>query len=113
MFLSTGGESVEVAVRMAKLYTGGFEVASLTRSWHGLTGGAAALTLAAGRRGYGPTLPGGFALPAPYEYRCPVRALRRSAATARAWRPALTSSTRRRSARRPPSWPSRSCRPAA
>jgi 2,2-dialkylglycine decarboxylase (pyruvate) len=73
MFLSTGGESVEVAVRMAKLYTGGFEVASLTRSWHGLTGGAAALTLAAGRRGYGPTLPGGFALPAPYAYRCPIR----------------------------------------
>ncbi|HEY6695340.1 MAG TPA: aminotransferase class III-fold pyridoxal phosphate-dependent enzyme [Solirubrobacteraceae bacterium] len=74
MFLSTGGESIEVAVRMAKLGTGRFEVASLTRSWHGLTGGAAALTLAAGRRGYGPTLPGSFALPAPYAYRCPVRA---------------------------------------
>ena len=74
MFLSTGGESVEVAVRMAKLATARFEVASLTRSWHGLTGGAAALTLAAGRRGYGPTLPGSFALPAPYAYRCPVRA---------------------------------------
>jgi 2,2-dialkylglycine decarboxylase (pyruvate) len=74
MFLSTGGESVEVAVRMAKLRTGRFEVASLTRSWHGLTGGVAALTLAAGRRGYGPTLPGSFALPAPYSYRCPVRA---------------------------------------
>jgi 2,2-dialkylglycine decarboxylase (pyruvate) len=73
MFLSTGGESVEVAVRMAKLSTGRFEVASLTRSWHGLTGGAAALTLAAGRRGYGPVLPGGFALPAPYAYRCPIR----------------------------------------
>jgi 2,2-dialkylglycine decarboxylase (pyruvate) len=73
MFLSTGGESVEVAVRMAKLSSGRFEVASLTRSWHGLTGGAAALTMAAGRRGYGPTLPGGFALPAPYAYRCPVR----------------------------------------
>ena len=42
MFLSTGGESVEVAVRMAKLATGRFEVVSLTRSWHGLTGGAAA-----------------------------------------------------------------------
>jgi 2,2-dialkylglycine decarboxylase (pyruvate) len=74
MFLSTGGESVEVAVRMAKLRSGRFEVASLTRSWHGLTGGVAALTLAAGRRGYGPTLPGSFALPAPYAYRCPVRA---------------------------------------
>jgi 2,2-dialkylglycine decarboxylase (pyruvate) len=73
MFLSTGGESVEAAVRMAKLRTGRFEVASLTRSWHGLTGGASALTLAAGRRGYGPVLPGGFALPAPYAYRCPAR----------------------------------------
>jgi 2,2-dialkylglycine decarboxylase (pyruvate) len=73
MFLSTGGESIEAAVRMAKLHTGGFEVLSLTRSWHGLTGGAAALTLAGGRRGYGPALPGAFALPAPYAYRCPIR----------------------------------------
>ncbi len=73
MFLSTGGEAIEVAVRMAKLHTGGFEVASLTRSWHGLTGGAAALTMTGGRRGYGPTMPGGFAIPAPYAYRCPVR----------------------------------------
>ena len=77
MFLSTGGESVEVAVRMAKLATGRFEVASLTRNWHGLTGGAAALTLAAGRRGYGPTMPGSFALPAPYAYRCPAARVRR------------------------------------
>ena len=73
ILLSTGGESIEVAVRMAKLHSGRFEVASLTRSWHGLTGGAAALTMAAGRRGYGPTVPGGFALPAPYAYRCPIR----------------------------------------
>jgi 2,2-dialkylglycine decarboxylase (pyruvate) len=73
MFLSAGGESIEAAVRMAKLHTGGFEVLSLTRSWHGLTGGAAALTLAGGRRGYGPALPGAFALPAPYAYRCPIR----------------------------------------
>jgi 2,2-dialkylglycine decarboxylase (pyruvate) len=73
MFLSTGGESIEAAVKMAKLYTGGFEVASLTRSWHGLTSGAAALTMSGGRRGYGPLMPGAFALPAPYAYRCPVR----------------------------------------
>jgi 2,2-dialkylglycine decarboxylase (pyruvate) len=73
LFLSTGGESVEAAVRMAKLHTGGFETISLTRSWHGLTAGASALTLGAGRRGYGPQVPGGFALPAPYAYRCPVR----------------------------------------
>jgi 2,2-dialkylglycine decarboxylase (pyruvate) len=29
--------------------------------------------MAAGRRGYGPAVPGGFALPAPYAYRCPIR----------------------------------------
>src|SRR4051794_41844209 len=73
MFLSTGGESIEAALRMAKLQTGGFEVASLTRSWHGLTGGAAALTLAGGRRGYGPGMPRAFAPPAPDAYRCPIR----------------------------------------
>jgi 2,2-dialkylglycine decarboxylase (pyruvate) len=74
MFLSTGGEGIEAAVRMAKLATGGFEVASLTRSWHGLTAGAASLTLAGGgRRGYGPSSPGTYAMPAPYAYRCPVR----------------------------------------
>jgi len=73
MFLSTGGEGIEAALRMAKLFTGRFEVISLTRSWHGVTGGASALTYAASRHGYGPVTPGVFALPAPYAYRCPVR----------------------------------------
>jgi 2,2-dialkylglycine decarboxylase (pyruvate) len=74
MFLSTGGEGIEAAVRMAKFAGGGFEVASLTRSWHGVTAGASSLTLAgSARRGYGPALPGSFALPAPYEYRCPIK----------------------------------------
>lgn len=73
MLLSTGGEGVEAGLRMAKLATGRFEVASLTRSWHGVTGGAAAVTYAAGRHGYGPPVPGVFALPAPYAYRCPIR----------------------------------------
>ena len=73
IFVSTGGEAIEIAVRMAKLYTGQFEVLSLTRSWHGLTGGAASLTTAGGRRGYGPAMPGSFVLPAPYAYRCPIK----------------------------------------
>ena len=73
MFLSTGGEGIEAALRMAKLFTGRFEVVSLTRSWHGVTGGASAVTYAASRHGYGPVTPGVFALPAPYAYRCPVR----------------------------------------
>ncbi|MDI2129919.1 aspartate aminotransferase family protein [Yinghuangia seranimata] len=73
MLLSTGGEANEAALRMAKLATGGFEVLALTRSWHGMTGGSQASTYSAGRRGHGPTMPGVFALPAPYAYRCPVR----------------------------------------
>jgi 2,2-dialkylglycine decarboxylase (pyruvate) len=73
MFLSTGAEANEAALRMSKLFTGRFEVAALTRSWHGVTAGASAHTYAAGRRGYGPSTPGAFAIPAPYEYRCPIR----------------------------------------
>ncbi|UGS36715.1 aspartate aminotransferase family protein [Capillimicrobium parvum] len=73
MFLSTGAEGNEAALRMAKLATGGFEVLSLTRSWHGMTAGASSVTMSAGRRGYGPAMPGVFALPAPYAYRCPIR----------------------------------------
>jgi 2,2-dialkylglycine decarboxylase (pyruvate) len=73
MFLSTGGESMEAALRMAKLHTGDWEVVGLTRSWHGLTGGAAASTYSGGRRGYGPGMAGSHALPAPYAYRCPIR----------------------------------------
>ncbi len=73
MLLSTGGEGIEAALRMAKLASGRFEVVSLTRSWHGVTAGASAVTYAASRHGYGPVTPGVFALPAPYAYRCPVR----------------------------------------
>jgi 2,2-dialkylglycine decarboxylase (pyruvate) len=35
--------------------------------------GAASVTYSKGRRGLGPLLPGSFAIPAPYAYRCPVR----------------------------------------
>jgi 2,2-dialkylglycine decarboxylase (pyruvate) len=73
MFLSTGAEANEAALRMSKLFSGRFEVVALTRSWHGVTAGASAHTYAAGRRGYGPSTPGAFVIPAPYEYRCPIR----------------------------------------
>ena len=69
--LSTGGESNEAALRIAKTYTGGFEVVAFDRSWHGVTGGAAATTYSSGRRGHGPTLPGVLALPTPHAYRSP------------------------------------------
>jgi 2,2-dialkylglycine decarboxylase (pyruvate) len=69
--LSTGGESNEAALRIAKLVTGGFEVVAFDRSWHGVTGGAASTTFNGGRTGYGPLLPGVFALPTPDPYRSP------------------------------------------
>ena len=69
--LSTGGESNEAALRIAKTHTGGFEVVAFDRSWHGVTGGAAATTYSGGRRGHGPTLPGVLTLPTPHAYRSP------------------------------------------
>lgn len=73
MLLSTGAESNEAALRIAKLATGGFEVLSMGGAWHGMTGGANASTFAGGRQGYGPAMPGVFPLPAPNCYRCPIR----------------------------------------
>lgn len=69
LLLSTGAESNEAALRMAKLVTGKHEVVGFTQSWHGMTGLAAAATYSAGRRGYGPAAPGSFAIPAPNAYR--------------------------------------------
>ena len=73
LFVSTGGESNEAALRMAKLATGGFEVIALGGSWHGVTGGAAAVSYASDRKGYGPKMPGAHLVPEPNAYRCPIR----------------------------------------
>jgi len=69
MLLSTGAESNEAALRLARLVTGGWEVASFSQSWHGMTGAAASATYSAGRRGYGPAAVGSMAIPAPNAYR--------------------------------------------
>ncbi len=69
MLLSTGGEANEAAIKIAKLVTGGWEVIGFAQSWHGMTGGAAAATYKAGRRGYGPAAVGSFAIPAPSAFR--------------------------------------------
>jgi 2,2-dialkylglycine decarboxylase (pyruvate) len=73
LLLSTGAESNEAALKMAKLYTGRYEVVSFDRSWHGMTSGAASATFSAGRRGYGPPVPGNLTLPTPNAYRSPFR----------------------------------------
>jgi 2,2-dialkylglycine decarboxylase (pyruvate) len=71
ILLSTGSESNEVAIKLAKHSSSKFEIVGLTKSFHGLTLGSGSCTYSIGRRGHGPVLPG-FALPAPYCYRCPV-----------------------------------------
>ena len=73
LLLSTGAESNEAALKMAKLYTGKYEVVSFDASWHGMTSGAESATYSAGRRGYGPPIPGNLSLPTPNAYRSPFR----------------------------------------
>ncbi|KAL1648125.1 hypothetical protein SLS58_002452 [Diplodia intermedia] len=70
-FLSTGGESNEAAIKLAKSYTGKFEIVGLSASWHGVTGvdQAAAAQYLSGRTGHGPMMPGSLMLPAPNTYR--------------------------------------------
>ncbi|CAN5821597.1 aspartate aminotransferase family protein [soil metagenome] len=69
MLLTTGAEANEAAIKMAKLYTGKFEIVSFAQSWHGMTSGPASATYSAGRKGYGPAAVGSYAIPAPYPYR--------------------------------------------
>ena len=73
MFLSTGSESNEAAIRIAKLHTGGFEIIAMGHSWHGMTAASNASTYSGARKGYGPAMPGTMALPPPNGYRCPIR----------------------------------------
>jgi len=73
ILLNTGSETNEVAFRLAKAATGKFEMVGLTRSFHGLLAGTTSMTFSMGHKGNGPLMPGSFAVPAPYEYRCPIR----------------------------------------
>jgi 2,2-dialkylglycine decarboxylase (pyruvate) len=69
LLLTTGAESNEAAIRLAKLATGRHEIVSFARSWHGMTGAAVGATYSSGRKGYGPAIPGNIAIPTPYAYR--------------------------------------------
>jgi 4-aminobutyrate aminotransferase / (S)-3-amino-2-methylpropionate transaminase / 5-aminovalerate transaminase len=80
---STGAEAVEAALRLAKSYTGGYEVISFHQAWHGRTLGA--MSLMGGfpfKKGYGPFAPGMLHSPNPNCYRCPVDLARDDCAVA-------------------------------
>lgn len=72
-FLSTGGESNEAAIKMAKTFTGKFEIVALGASWHGMTAQAIGTQYHYGRKGHGPLMPGMHMLPAPNSYRSRFR----------------------------------------
>ncbi|WP_426131343.1 aspartate aminotransferase family protein [Pararhizobium sp. PWRC1-1] len=69
ILLSTGAESNEAAIRIAKLVTGKHEIVAFSKSWHGMTGAAASATYSAGRKGYGPGMAGSLAIQAPNAFR--------------------------------------------
>src|SRR4029078_6460861 len=73
LFVNTGSESNEAAIKMAKLYTGVFEVLVLGGSWHGVTGNAGSVSFASDRKGYGPGMPGTFVIPEATAYRWRIR----------------------------------------
>ncbi|ETS75501.1 2,2-dialkylglycine decarboxylase [Pestalotiopsis fici W106-1] len=72
-FLNTGSETTEAALKMAKVFTGKFEIIAFSASYHGLTQGSGSATYSAGRKNGGPPTPGMLAFPAPYAYRSPFR----------------------------------------
>lgn len=69
IFINTGSEATEVALRMAKMYTDGYEILALGGSWHGITSGASTVSMASDRKGYGVPAPGVYIIPEPNAYR--------------------------------------------
>jgi 2,2-dialkylglycine decarboxylase (pyruvate) len=74
-FACTGSEATEVALRLAKLYTGRSEIVSLIRGYHGMTHGSLSVTGLGGKFKSipGTGLPGTIFIPAPYAYRSPFK----------------------------------------
>jgi len=79
IFKNSGTEANEAALHMAKMHTGNWEVVSIDRSFFGNTAQSRSNTFVLGHRGlgkgnaYGPQMPGSYALPIPYCFRCPLR----------------------------------------
>lgn len=70
MFLTSGSDSNEAAMAIAKRYTGGYEFASPVVSFHGMNDSTRAVTFSGWHEGYGPYAPGHYPIFAPYRYRC-------------------------------------------
>ncbi len=72
IFLTTGSEAADAAMRLAKRFTGKYEILSFWGGFHGRTFGPMSLSgIPKIRAGYGPLVPGTILAPYPYCYRCP------------------------------------------
>lgn len=71
--VTTGSDATEAALRMARRYSGKWEILAFHGAFHGRTMGAASAGGSAGvKQGYGPMVPGFIHAPFPYCYRCPL-----------------------------------------
>ncbi len=71
--VTTGSDATEAALRMARRYTGKWEILAFHGAFHGRTLGAASAGGSLGvKQGYGPLVPGFIHAPFPYCYRCPL-----------------------------------------
>jgi 4-aminobutyrate aminotransferase len=72
IFLTTGAEAMDAATRLARRFSGKFEIVAFWGGFHGRTYGPMSLSgIAKIRRNYGPLVPGTILAPYPYCYRCP------------------------------------------
>ena len=74
VILTTGAETTEAAIKLARKYTGRYEIIAFHGAFHGRTFGAMSIggkRSSAGTKGFGPFLPGVVFAPFPYCYRCP------------------------------------------
>jgi len=71
ILLTTGSESVEAAIKLARLYTGRHEIIGFHGGFHGRTYGSMSVGGSTGtKRGFGPLAPGFLHAPYGYCYRC-------------------------------------------
>jgi 2,2-dialkylglycine decarboxylase (pyruvate) len=72
LFGTSGSDSNEMALGIARRYTGRYEVASPNVSFHGMSQAVRAVTFAGWRANHGPYEAGSYTFLAPYQYRCSI-----------------------------------------
>jgi 4-aminobutyrate aminotransferase/(S)-3-amino-2-methylpropionate transaminase len=74
MFVNSGAEAVENAIKIARAYTGRPAILAFENAFHGRTMLGVTLTgkVEPYKRGFGPFVPEVYRVPAPYAYRCPA-----------------------------------------